>query len=75
MAAVVLGIWFGLAGAVALLAGLSGMRQRNADAGDPVDPLEVLVYGRRRRHTSDVVFVVVGIIFVAIGALIGIFAP
>ena len=73
--AVVLGIWIGLAGAVALLVGLSGMRQRDADPGDPVDPLEVLVYGRRRRHKSDVVFVVIGVICVAIGAVIGILAP
>jgi Protein of unknown function (DUF3592) len=123
--ATVLGIWIGLAGALPVLVGVTGMRrvrrlrQRGVktwavatprpDGGgmmlrytlpdgrelvkftaartgslrpgqgvliwyDPDDPADVLVY-RREGRASNLVFLLVGLVFVAIGAVIGIVAP
>jgi hypothetical protein len=123
--ATVLGIWIGLAGALPMLVGVTGMlrvrrlRHRGVQAWavatpgeagggltlsytlsdgravekiagakraavlpgervliwyDPADPLDVLIQGRRGR-ASNLMFVLTGAVFVAIGSVIGILAP
>jgi hypothetical protein len=79
--AIAMGIWFRLAGGLSLLVGVTGTRRvRRLRPGqgvliwyDPADPSDVLVYGRYGR-TSNLVFVLLGVVFVLVGAAIGIFA-
>jgi len=80
----VLGVWLALAGAVALLAGLSSRHRARrlrrhglttwgvtVTPPDKADPGDILVYGRWGR-TSDWAFVAAGVVSVLAGIIIAV---